>query len=97
VRSGAIVAEVAPGSPAARAGIRGGRQEARIGNYIVVVGGDVIVKMDETPVSEANDVLKKLRELSPGDRLRLEVVHANGRRDSVTVTLEENPPARRAR
>lgn len=91
VNAGAMLVEVAPGGPAARAGLVGGNRRAQIGNNIIVVGGDVIVKIDGEPISDADSVIRKIRRFRPGDRLRMEVVHWQGGHDTVTVVLGEAP------
>ena len=48
VKSGAMVIDVTPGGPADKAGIKGGNKRAQIGNNIVIVGGDVIVSVNES-------------------------------------------------
>ena len=91
VSSGAMITEVATKGPADKAGLVGGNSRAQIGNHIVIVGGDVIVKVDGEPVADADSIIRKIRKLRPGDRVRLEVVHWEGGRDTVTVTLAERP------
>jgi S1-C subfamily serine protease len=91
VKSGAMVVEVIPRAPADRAGLRGGDKRAQIGNNIIVVGGDVIVKLDGDSVENADSVIREIRKRRPGDRIRLEVVHWNGKRETVTVELGESP------
>lgn len=71
--SGAIVLELEPGSPAARAGLR---------------PGDVIVAVDGRPVDAVEQVLAALRRSGAGDRLRLTAVRGGERRE-VVVALEE--------
>ncbi len=89
VKEGAMVVEVVPNSPAARAGLRGGSMVAQIGNYSIPVGGDVIVRVDGNPIFEANDVIRILRQKRPGDRMVLDVIRWNGERVRITVQLGE--------
>lgn len=95
VRSGAMLVEVVPGGPVGRAGLRGGDKRAQIGNSIIVVGGDVIVKLNGKPIEDADSVIREIRRLRPGDRIRLQVIHWNGGSDTVSVTLGEQPKRRR--
>jgi S1-C subfamily serine protease len=46
VEHGVMVVSVSPGSPAARAGIRGSSRSVQIANTQVPVGGDIIVSID---------------------------------------------------
>jgi S1-C subfamily serine protease len=75
--SGVIVAAVAPGGPAAKAGIR---------------PGDVIVGADGQPTPSSEALATILAEHKPGDKLELDLANQNGEKRSVTVTLGELPP-----
>lgn len=91
VQSGAMVVEVVPRGPADRAGLRGGDKRAQIGNSIIVVGGDVIVKLNGEPIEDADSVIREIRRMRPGDRIRLEVIHWDGKRETITMALGEQP------
>lgn len=91
ITSGAMVVDVIPRGPADKAGLKGGKERAQIGNNIIRVGGDVIVKVDGEQVSDADEVIRRIRKHRPGDRIRLEVVHWDGSRDTYTLTLSERP------
>ncbi|HOV86132.1 MAG TPA: trypsin-like peptidase domain-containing protein [Syntrophobacteraceae bacterium] len=91
VESGAMVLEVVPRGPMEKAGIRGGNARAQVGNTIITVGGDVIVRVDGEAVTSAHGLIRKIRKHRPGDRVRMEVVHWEGGRETVTVTLGEKP------
>jgi S1-C subfamily serine protease len=75
VEGGALVIEVAPGTPAERAGIR---------------LDDLIVQAAGEEVDEVRDVLKAIRSRKPGDRLEL-VVLREGKRQSLSAVLVERP------
>ena len=47
-QGGALVEQVSPGSPAAKAGIKGGDQTVTVQGQQFTIGGDVIVKVDGT-------------------------------------------------
>ena len=72
---GALVQDVAPGSPGARAGLR---------PY------DVIVSLDGDPVRTQDRLTRSIAERRPGTPARLEYLR-NGRAHSVTVRLAERP------
>jgi 2-alkenal reductase len=81
---GAPVAGVAPGSPAARAGLIAGGQNNR-GN------GDVIVAIDDTVVRNFEDLIGYLVfETEVGQTVQLSVLR-NGRTITVPLTLGERP------
>lgn len=95
VDSGAMITEVAPRGPSARAGLKGASSRAQIGNTIIEVGGDVITKVDGVAVADADSVIQIVRKRRPGDRIRLDVVHWEGSKETVTVTLGERPKSSR--
>jgi S1-C subfamily serine protease len=95
--AGAMVVEVVPGGPLDRAGIRGGHARAQIGNQILIVGGDLIVAMDGQPIADADSLIRMVRKYRPGDKVRLQVIHWEGDRDTVTVALGERPRGYRYR
>src|SRR5690349_20372045 len=70
---GALVAEVTPGSPAAKAGIE---------------RGDIILDLNGQPVNQPDDLSLNISELSPGSTVHLKISR-NGATRTVDVTLDE--------
>ncbi|MGH9535368.1 MAG: S1C family serine protease [Terriglobales bacterium] len=60
VDHGVLVLQAAPGSPAARAGIRGGTQPGYIANTPVKFGGDIIVAINGVAVDDPTDISRIL-------------------------------------
>jgi 2-alkenal reductase len=88
---GAAVQEVVDGSPAARAGLRGGGEEREYEGVSVLVGGDLIVAIDGEPVDSAEDVVRAVTQrLLPGQNAELTILR-DGERQTVTVRLGERP------
>jgi len=83
---GLLVQEVDPGSAAARAGLRGGRQEVQIGNAELLVGGDLIMSIDGKPVDRNDAISRALASKRTGDSLEL-TIFRNGRTITVRVRL----------
>jgi S1-C subfamily serine protease len=83
---GLLIQEVDPGSSAARAGLRGGRQEVQIGNAELLVGGDFIMTIDGKQVSRSDAISQALATKRTGDTLDL-TIFRNGRTISVKVRL----------
>jgi serine protease DegQ len=77
--SGALVAAVQPGGPAARAGI---------------APGDVLVRFGDQTIDEPEDVAGATLELEPGTRVTLDVLRS-GKHRTVQVTLGTRPALRR--
>ena len=75
VDQGAVVADVASGSGAAKAGIK---------------QGDVIVEIDGAKVDSVDDVASTVRKHAPGDQIDVVIVR-DGKQQTVTVTLGERP------
>jgi S1-C subfamily serine protease len=83
---GFLIYEVAPGSPADRAGLRGARRRVIVGNYEVYVGGDLIMAIDGKPITGPNDLTRLLRRKRPGDTVEL-TIYRDGRTRKVKVEL----------
>jgi S1-C subfamily serine protease len=73
VERGAMIAEVAKGGPADKAGLKGGNQRVQVGNMIVIVGGDIVVKVDQHDVKTHDELIRYIREKKPGDTILLKV------------------------
>jgi S1-C subfamily serine protease len=89
-QGGLLVQDVARGSSAASAGIRGPRQIVAIGNIELGVGGDLIMAIDGREANRNDAITRALSNKRPGDRLELTVFRA-GRSMKVQVTLGEDP------
>ena len=87
-RDGALVQDVAPGSPAEKAGFRAGRGKETADR--IVLGGDLIVRVDGVPIKEPPDVAQAIADNKPGDRVEIEYYRGKRLR-KVTVTLGERP------
>ena len=87
---GVLVETVAAGGPADKAGIRGGDEEVTVQEMQWVVGGDVIVKVDDSPIESFDDLIAFLSDKKPGDEVTVEVSR-DGKPKSFEVTLGERP------
>ena len=94
IDSGALIVEIVRGGPAHKAGLRGGNRRVRLGNRILIAGGDVVVAADGKSVGTADGLIRIIREKRPGDLLRLEVYRGGLHRRDVLVRLEERPKRR---
>jgi 2-alkenal reductase len=90
VKRGALIVDVKAGSPAGKAGLRGGDHEiALLGIPNLVTGGDVITAIDGIPVRRADDVVRVVSfALKPHDVAVFTIVR-DGRELKVPVTLAE--------
>jgi len=90
VSEGILVSEVAPGSTAEKAGLRGGDQPVRYGRSTFRVGGDIIVEVDRSPVASFADLLGALEDNKPGETVVVKVVRGR-RQQELMVRLSERP------
>jgi S1-C subfamily serine protease len=90
VEKGAWVQEIQPGSPADRAGLRGGTGQTRFQIQTYAEGGDIITKVDGRPIEDANDLSAVVARFAPGEEVTVEV-HRGGESRQVKVRLGERP------
>ena len=91
VRSGALVAAVESGGPADDAGLDAGDEKITFeGQEGIPEGGDVIVGIDGKRLRGAGDLTSAISSKSPGDRVTLQVVKGDERRD-LDVVLGKRP------
>jgi len=90
IERGAMIAEVVKGGPADKARLKGGDQSVQVGNMIVIVGGDIVVKADQHDVKTNDELIRYIREKKPGDAILLNVFR-KGRFEDMKVTLGERP------
>jgi len=87
VEQGALLAEVVPGGPAARAGLRGGTNSVSMDGYPedFAIGGDIILRIDGAVVTGSN-LTSLVRRYNPGNVLNLTILR-NGQELEVKMTL----------
>jgi S1-C subfamily serine protease len=67
--SGVLVQKVVPGGAAERAGLRGGNQQAYVGNTPIMLGGDLIVAIDGQQVTDPQDINAIMDKHQAGDTI----------------------------
>jgi 2-alkenal reductase len=87
---GAAVQRVVDSSPAADAGLRGGSKEEEYEGIQIRTGGDVIVAIDGRRVESAEDVVREVSRLVPGDRVVFTIARGSQRLD-VPIALGDRP------
>ena len=85
---GLLIGRVNRGTPAAAAGLRGATQQARVGNYLIPVGGDLITAVEGKRVEEQDAISRAVALKHAGDTLLL-TIWRDGRSMDVKVTLAE--------
>ncbi len=88
---GVLVVEVVGGSPAEKAGIRGGDTPTQINGQTIPLGGDVILELDGTQIRTLDDILVYLqREKAVGDTMQVTVMR-DGQLQDIDMLLEARP------
>ena len=86
VTYGWLIAQVTSGGPADKAGLQGGTEQVRIGEEMVVIGGDIIIAINGTRITGIDDLSAYLEEYTlSGQTVDLTVVRDN---ETITVSLE---------
>ncbi len=88
--SGALVEQVSPDSPAAKAGLKGGDRTVTVQGQQYTIGGDVIVKVDGKEITTFDELVAFLGTKKPGDKVTLTVVR-DGKTIEVPATLAARP------
>ncbi len=89
-QAGVLVQSVVAGSPADKAGLRGGYQAYPTESGYLMLGGDVIVKAGGQAVKSLEDLNAVLAKSSPGDELILVVLRA-GKELELSAILASPP------
>jgi S1-C subfamily serine protease len=95
VKSGALVQSVQKGTPAERAGIKGGNLSGNTEGGQVAVGGDIITAVDGKKVGSSEDLANIIQAHKPGQTVTISLMRARGggsyERKDVKVTLTSRP------
>ncbi|MBC7264669.1 MAG: trypsin-like peptidase domain-containing protein [Chloroflexi bacterium] len=91
VDRGVLIIEVSRGSAADKAGLRGATHQVQVGNYLVPVGGDIIVAINDTPINSMDNLIEFLEtRTTVGQTVQVTFLR-DGRERTVTLTLGERP------
>jgi S1-C subfamily serine protease len=91
VDRGALVTDVAPGSPADEAGLEGGDTRVVVNGETFVLGGDIITRVDGKTVGSADELGDEVAEKEPGEEIELELRRDDDETERVTVELGRRP------
>jgi S1-C subfamily serine protease len=84
VDSGVLIQKVIPGGAAERAGLRGGNQQAYVGNMPIMLGGDLIVAVDGQQVTDPQDINQLMDKHQAGDTISVTIYRG---RKQITIKL----------
>jgi S1-C subfamily serine protease len=82
--SGVLIQKVIPGGAAERAGLRGGDQQAYVGNTPIMLGGDLIVAIDGQQVTDPQDINALMDKHQAGDMISVTILRG---RKQITLKL----------
>lgn len=88
VDHGLLVVQVTPGGSADLAGLRGGTERAYLGNIPIMLGGDLIVAIDDQKVDDEQDLSQVMNNHRAGDSVKV-TIYRNKKKMDVTVSLGE--------
>jgi len=86
--SGVLIMQVSPGGAAEQAGLRGGNERAFIGNVPILVGGDLIISIDNQEVVDQQDIARIMNNHRAGDTVKVTAWRGKKKMD-FQVTLAE--------
>ena len=86
VQEGVLIERVEEGSSSDLAGLRGGRRRVLLGNFFLIIGGDILVSLDGRPVRTRDDLDRLLADKRPGDRISASF-YRGGRRIETAIEL----------
>jgi len=85
---GVLILSVIPGGPADHAGLRGGSEKAYLGNTPIMIGGDLIVRIDDQDIEDQQDIAHVMNQHHSGDKVKVTFFRGKNRMEA-TVTLGE--------
>ncbi len=85
---GLLIVRVTPGGAAERAGLRGGTERAYLGNYPIMIGGDLIVALDGQEVQDQQQLSRIMNNHRAGDTVKV-TIYRGKRKMEMDVTLGE--------
>jgi S1-C subfamily serine protease len=90
VTPGYLVEVVYDGSPADRAGVRGGNLSVAVQGEEYLLGGDILTQINGTPIRSHQDYVARVKTLRVGQRVKIVVVRDGNPRE-LSLTVSERP------
>jgi S1-C subfamily serine protease len=85
---GLLIVQVTPGGSADLAGLHGGNERAYLGNIPIMLGGDLIVAIDDEKVQDQQDLAQMMNNHRAGDTVKV-TIYRNKKKMDVNVALGE--------
>jgi S1-C subfamily serine protease len=87
---GGLLAEIVPGGPAEKAGLKGGDKEVKFQAAQYSTGGDVILQVEGQDIVTPNDLARLIASKKPGAKVTVTILR-DGEKRQVEVTLGKRP------
>ena len=85
---GLLIIQVTPGGSADQAGLHAGTERAYLGNTPIMLGGDLIVAIDDQKIQDEQDLAQMMNNHRAGDTVKI-TIFRNKKKMDVTVALGE--------
>jgi S1-C subfamily serine protease len=85
---GLLIVQVTPGGSADQAGLRAGTDRAYLGNIPIMLGGDLIIAIDDQKVQDEQDLSQMMNNHRAGDTVKV-TIYRNKKKLDVSVALGE--------
>src|SRR6201998_754255 len=85
---GLLIIQVTPGGSADQAGLHAGTERAYLGNTPIMLGGDLIVAIDDQKIQDEQDLAQMMNNHRAGDTVKI-TIFRNKKKMDVTVSLGE--------
>jgi len=85
---GLLIIQVTPGGSADLAGLHAGTERAYLGNFPIMIGGDLIIAIDGEKVEDQQNLAQMMNKHRAGDVVRVTIFRGKKKLD-VSVTLGE--------
>src|ERR1700746_1703831 len=85
---GLLIIQVTPGGSADQAGLHAGTERAYLGNTPIMLGGDLIVAIDDQKIQDEQDLAQMMNNHRAGDTVKI-TIYRNKKKMDVSVSLGE--------
>jgi len=85
---GLLIVQVIPGGSAEQAGLHGGTERAYLGNTPIMLGGDLIVAIDDQKVEDQDDLAQMMNNHRAGDTVKVTIFRGKKKLE-LSVALSE--------
>lgn len=88
--TGVLIQQVTAGSPADGAGLRGSYKPLEINGQQVLVGGDIVIGLNDLDIENMNQLSQIISTYQPDDEITLTILR-DGREENLKIVLGERP------